>query len=35
LTPEQIAEAVRSADILVPTVTDAITEELLSSPTAS
>src|SRR6266852_2076908 len=29
LTPEQIADAVRSADILVPTVTDVITEELL------
>ena len=26
LTPEQIAEAVRSADVLVPTVTDEITE---------
>src|SRR3979409_1392671 len=32
LTPEQIAEAVRSADILVPTVTDEITEELLKDP---
>src|SRR3981081_2750707 len=32
LTPEQIAEAVRSADILVPTVTDDITEELLKDP---
>src|SRR5260370_9100608 len=32
LTPEQIAEAVRSADILVPTVTDVITEELLKQP---
>src|SRR5260370_7371130 len=32
LTPEQIAEAVRSADILVPTVTDLITEELLKHP---
>jgi len=32
LTPEQIAEAVRSADILVPTVTDLITEELLKQP---
>src|SRR6202046_5594648 len=32
LTPEQIAEAVRSADILVPTVTDEITEELLKQP---
>src|ERR1700756_494772 len=32
LMPEQIAEAVRSADILVPTVTDEITEELLKQP---
>src|SRR6202047_1194326 len=32
LTPEQIAEAVRSADILVPTVTDIINEELLKQP---
>src|SRR2546425_80515 len=32
LTGEQIAEAVRSADILVPTVTDLITEELLKQP---
>src|SRR6202140_4627167 len=32
LTSEQIAEAVRSADILVPTVTDEITEELLKQP---
>src|SRR6202166_181918 len=32
LTPEQIAEAVRTADILVPTVTDEITEELLKQP---
>src|SRR6202030_2209392 len=32
LTPEQIAEAVRSADILVPTVTDEITEEMLKQP---
>jgi glyoxylate reductase len=32
LTPEQIAEAVRSADVLVPTVTDVITEELLKQP---
>src|SRR5258708_27090253 len=29
---EQIAEAVRSADILVPTVTDVINEELLKQP---
>jgi glyoxylate reductase len=32
LTPEQIAEAVRSADVLVPTVTDEITEEILKQP---
>src|SRR3978361_301485 len=32
LTPEQIADAVRSADILVPTVTDLVTEELLKQP---
>src|SRR5580698_589824 len=32
LTPEQLAEAVRTADILVPTVTDEITEELLKQP---
>src|SRR5881275_43183 len=32
MTPEQIADAVRSADILVPTVTDEITEELLKQP---
>src|SRR6202453_1618761 len=32
LTPEQIAEAVRTADVLVPTVTDEITEELLRQP---
>src|SRR6202140_2780396 len=32
LTPEQLADAVRSADILVPTVTDVITEELLKQP---
>src|SRR5471030_1595311 len=32
LSPEQIAEAVRTADILVPTVTDEITEELLKQP---
>src|SRR5258708_15584546 len=32
LSSEQIAEAVRSADILVPTVTDEITEELLKQP---
>src|SRR5258708_21817192 len=32
MTPEQIAEAVRTADVLVPTVTDAITEEILKQP---
>src|ERR1700730_13373568 len=32
LTQEQIAEAVRTADVLVPTVTDEITEELLKQP---
>jgi len=32
LTPEQIAEAVRTADVLVPTVTDEITEEVLKQP---
>ncbi len=32
MTSEQIAEAVRTADVLVPTVTDEITEELLKQP---
>src|SRR3978361_2027072 len=32
LTPEQIADAVRTADVLVPTVTDEITEEILKQP---
>src|SRR3954454_18721739 len=32
LTAEQISEAVRSADVLVPTVTDAISEGLLKQP---
>jgi len=32
LTAEQIAEAVRTADVLVPTVTDVINEELLKHP---
>src|ERR1700751_1572864 len=32
MTSEQIAEAVRSADVLVPTVTDVINEELLKHP---
>jgi glyoxylate reductase len=32
LTAEQIAEAVRTADVLVPTVTDEITSEILNAP---
>src|SRR6201990_1247281 len=32
LTGEQIAEAVRTADVLVPTVTDVINEDLLKQP---
>ena len=32
MTPDQLAEAVRTADILVPTVSDEITAELLSQP---
>ncbi|MGA7804636.1 2-hydroxyacid dehydrogenase [Bradyrhizobium sp.] len=32
MTAEQIADAVRTADVLVPTVTDLINEELLKSP---
>src|SRR5438034_1713457 len=32
MTPEQIAEAVRTADVLVPTVTDMIGEALLKDP---
>src|SRR3984893_6526513 len=32
MTEEQIAEAVRTADVLVPTITDEITEELLKQP---
>ena len=32
MTPEQIAEAARTADILVPTVTDQITEEVINHP---
>jgi glyoxylate reductase len=32
MTAEQIAEAVRTADVLVPTVTDAITDEILKQP---
>ena len=32
MTPEQLAEAVRTADILVPTVSDEITAEILGQP---
>ena len=32
MTPEQLAEAARTADVLVPTVTDEITEQLLNDP---
>jgi len=32
MTPEQIADAVRTADVLVPTVTDEITEQILKQP---
>jgi len=32
MTTEQIADAIRSADILVPTVTDEITEDLIKQP---
>src|SRR5205807_1731507 len=32
MTPEQIADAVRTADVLVPTVTDMITEAILKDP---
>src|SRR4051812_13062075 len=32
MSPEQIAEAVRTAEVLVPTVTDEITEDLLKQP---
>ena len=32
MTPDQLAEAVRSADILVPTVSDNITADILSQP---
>lgn len=32
LTTEQLAEAIRTADVLVPTVTDEITKELLEQP---
>src|SRR5881394_4646295 len=32
MTPEQIAEAMRTADVLVPTVTDEITDQMLQQP---
>jgi glyoxylate reductase len=32
MTPEQLADAVRTADVLVPTVTDMINEEMLKHP---
>jgi len=32
MTPEQLVEAVRTADVLVPTVTDMVTDELLKDP---
>jgi len=32
LSPEQLAEAVRAADVLVPTVTDELTESVLNQP---
>src|SRR6266536_4917315 len=32
MTPEQIADAVRTADVLVPTVTDMINEEIINQP---
>ena len=32
LSPEQLAEAVRTADVLVPTVTDELTENVLNQP---
>src|SRR5260370_2667848 len=32
LTPQQIAEAVRTADVLVPTVTDEVTADFLNDP---
>ncbi|MDB5548349.1 MAG: D-glycerate dehydrogenase [Tardiphaga sp.] len=32
MSPEQLADAVRSADVLVPTVTDEITAEILNQP---
>ena len=34
MTPEQLAEAVRTADVLVPTVTDHITDEIMNQPEA-
>ena len=35
MTREQLADAVRAADVLVPTVTDEIDAELLKQPAAS
>src|ERR1700755_2786283 len=32
MTPEQLAEAVRVADVLVPTVSDQVTEKILNQP---
>src|SRR5436190_11747900 len=32
MTPDQVAEAVRTADVLVPTVTDLVNEEILKQP---
>ena len=32
MTPEQIAEAARTADVLVPTVTDMIREDVINQP---
>ena len=32
MTPDQLAEAIRTADVLVPTVTDEITEDVLKQP---
>ena len=32
MTPQQIAEAARTADVLVPTVTDIVNEEILKAP---
>lgn len=35
MTPEQIAEAARTADVLVPTVTDMIREDVINQPDCS